>query len=122
MKLALVANKSWWVPASNATKLAVQIESEQEYLPAIEAKLLELVEKEGMPQAFKTAAWLMEPQGVTLEPTDDPETLVEHILATSSLGERVRAGAPWLAAPASPADAEEAVEQQQELSLADFLT
>ena len=120
MKLALVANKSWWVPAKNPTKLAVEISSPEQYLGAVEAKLLALVESQGLPGAMQTARWLMEDAG--LREADDPEQLVEQLLATASLGEMVRAGAPWLAAPASQADAEEAAANQADLTLADFLS
>lgn len=122
MKLAQIANKSWWVPARNPMKLAVEIDSPEQYLGAVEEKLLALVETQGMPAALKMAQWLMEPDGVTLQETDSPEQLVGQMLATASLGEMVRAGAPWLAALASQEDAEEAVSGQPELTLAEFLT
>ena len=122
MKLAQIANKSWWVPERNRTKLAVEINNPDQYLGAVEEKLLALVEAEGMPAALKMAQWLMEPDGVTLQETDSPEQLVGQMLATASLGEMVRAGAPWLAAPASQEDAEEAVSGQPELTLSEFLT
>lgn len=122
MKLAQIANKSWWVPERNRTKLAVEINNPDQYLGAVEEKLLALVEAEGMPKALQTAQWLMEPDGVVLQETDDPEQLVGQLLATASLGEMVRAGAPWLAKAASQEDAEEAVSGQPELTLGDFLT
>lgn len=122
MKLAQIANKSWWVPDRNPMKLAVEIDSPEQYLGAVEEKLLALVETQGMPAALKMAQWLMEPDGVTLQETDSPEQLVGQMLATASLGEMVRAGAPWLAEPASQEDAEEAVSGQPELTLSEFLT
>ena len=84
MKLAQIANKSWWVPERNRTKLAVEINNPDQYLGAVEEKLLALVEAEGMPKALQTAQWLMEPDGVVLQETDDPEQLVGQLLATAA--------------------------------------
>ena len=120
MKLVNVQSKWWWVPASNPMVLAVQIQTEQEYLPAIKAKLRSLLEAEDKP--LEMATWMMEPQGLEVQPTDDLDNLVEQLLATSSLGEMVRAGAPWNSDPEKPLPAMEAVESQESLNLSDFLT
>ena len=122
MKLVNVQSKWWWVPESNQTTLAVQIQQEQEYLPAIKAKLLALVEQAGpFPEVLEWATQAMESDGLEIQPTDSPENLVEQLLATASVGEMVRAGAPWMAQPAPPLEATGAVEGQAELTLQDFL-
>jgi hypothetical protein len=122
MQLVNVQNKSWWVPESHPMALAVPIQLEGDYLPAIRLKLLELVRQAGpLPKVLETVTWLMEPQGLEVQPTDSPDNLVDQLLATASVGEMVRAGHPAkaLAAPADEAVA--AVEAQSELRLEDFL-
>jgi hypothetical protein len=122
MNLVTVQNKSWWVPEENRFKLAVQVQSPDQYQAAIKDKVLALVQAEGMEKALELAAWVMEPQGVQIQPTQDPENLVEQILATVSVGEMTRAGDPYWAKPAPKAEAVSAVEMQDELDLVTFLS
>jgi hypothetical protein len=126
MKLVVFQGKSWWVPEENSISLAVQLqdpEDYQEYCRAINDKLLDLIAKAGpFPEVLAKVRWAMEPQGVAIEETNDPEQLVEQILATASVGEMVRSGAPGLAKPASKEEAQEAVEAQEALELLDFLS
>lgn len=122
MMLVNVQKKSWWVPESHPMALAVQIESEREYLPAIKEKLLALVLAAGLlPKVLETVTWLMEPQGLEVQPTTDPENLVDQLLATASVGEMVRAGAPGMSSEAPADEAVAAVEAQSEVRLEDFL-
>lgn len=122
MKTILVDGKSWWVPEARAWRLAVQIDSAEEYLPAIERKLLELIEAAGpFSEALDLVGWVMEPQGVRITPTADPDDLVAQVLATSSVGEMVRSGSPWCSRSAPSDEAIDAVETQGELTLAEFL-
>lgn len=122
MRLVTVNHARWWVPASYSTTLAVQIESERDYHPAIREKLLRLVERAGtLPEVLRLVTWIMEPQGLAVEHTHDPEHLVTQVLATSSVGEMVRGGAPWMSEAAPEDEAVAAVEAQGELTLEDFL-
>jgi len=122
VKAVIVDGKSWWVPEVRPWRLAVQIDAADQFLPAIKQKLWDLIEAAGtFSEALSLVTWIMEPQGVRIRPTDDPDDLVDQVLATSSMGEMVRSGAPWLAGPAPTREAVDAVETQHELTLSDFL-
>lgn len=122
MKLVTVQGRRWWVPEDNSCKLAVPIDDERDYHRAIVDKLLMLVREVGpMPEAVALATWIMEPQGLEVEPTKEPERLIAQLLATSGVGEMVRSGAPWMSEPAELHDALDAIEAQGELTLSEFL-
>jgi hypothetical protein len=119
MKLANVANKSWWVPETRPISLAVQIKDPTEYHPAIRQKLMALISKAGS-EAVPLAAEILADHGQ--EPMEEPERLVDQLLALVGVGEMVRAGDPEKAEPATQREAVAAVRAQAELTLADFLT
>jgi hypothetical protein len=122
MKVVTVQGKRWWVPEDNSCRLAVPIEDERDYYRAIADKLLMLVREVGpLPKAVALVTWIMEPQGLEVEPTNDAEQLIAQFLATSSVGEMVRSGAPWMSEPAELHHALDAIEAQGELTLSDFL-
>ena len=122
MELVMVDGGSWWVPASDPYTLAVQIKTEDEYMPAIRGKLYDLIEAFGpYPEALAMVTWLMDMQGVRIHAVDDPDDLIAQVLATSSIGEMVRAGAPWMSDPEPRDCAAEWVEAQAELTLGEFL-
>ena len=102
--------------------LAVIVNKEQDYYPAIREKLLRLLAAAGpLPDVIALVKLFMESDGVEVWPTNDPENLITQVLATASVGEMVRAGAPWMSRPAPYLEAIEAIEAQGELTLEDFL-
>lgn len=119
MKLVNVQKQLWWVPERNSALLAVPIQTEQEYYPAIRDKLVALMEKAG-PGVLDLVTRIMEPQGLVVEPTKDLERLASQVLATASVGEMVREGYPTGPA-ATTAAATMAVRDQPSLELTDFL-
>lgn len=119
LKLTKVAEKSWWVPESSPTALAVQIKTAAEYPQAIRDKVERLIEKAGS-EAADLVRSRLEQDGGRLEDSD-PEMLARALLRMQDIGEIVRMGNPEMAQPASQEDALDAIEAQADLTLEDFL-
>lgn len=117
LKLTKVAGKSWWVPESSPTSLAVEIQAASEYQGAIRDKVEQLIEQAGK-SAADLVRWRLESDGGAL---DNPDDLAGELLRMLDIGEMVRRGDPALAKPASRERALMAIAAQPDLTLADFL-
>ena len=115
MKLYNVAKQSWWVPAIHPQAMAVRIQTPEEFLQAIKAKMLALADKTQQGQREYLAQ---------ITPGADPEplSLVTALLGQVGLGEAIAENNPETGAePADEATALEAIASQGELTLADYL-
>ena len=122
-KPVIIAKKSWWVPAENRQKLAVEISRPEDYRQAIRWKMETLVESQGLEAAYKTANQInREDGGLPLEPPANSEHLVNQMLENSRVLEMIKWGSPEKAQPASREDAMFAVKDQPTLNWGVFLT
>jgi hypothetical protein len=128
-KLRKIQNEFWWVPENSPTSLAVQIADTEDYHQAIEWKMETLIEAEGLESAIQTVALtLTEVESIAflrdqrLIPAKTPEALVRFLLNQVDVSEMIRQGSPDRSEAADQATAEEAVQEQSELTLSDFLS
>jgi hypothetical protein len=121
-KLTKVQNESWWVPERNPYALAVKILEEDDYRLAIRYKLETLIEKEGLKDATDLARMtLEEAEARAMEKPQSVEHLAIMLMDRTDIGEMIRMGSPWMSESATQVEAEEAVQEQAELTLEDFL-
>jgi hypothetical protein len=115
MKLYNVANKYWWVPASAPQTMAVRIRTPQEFLTAIREKMYELALQTSKEEREDLAQ-------ITAGASSEPYHLVNMGLEQVSLLECIRAANPETGAKAATeTEALEAIANQSEVTLADFL-
>ena len=122
-KPVIIAKKSWWVPAENRQKLAVEISRPEDYKQAIRRKMEMLADKEGLEAAYQTANQINRADGgLSLMEPEDSEHLVNQMLENSRVLEMIKWGSPEKAEPASKEDAMFAVKDQPTLNWGVFLT
>jgi TPR repeat protein len=115
VKFYNVANKYWWVPEIAPLLMAVQIRTPQEFLTAIREKILAIAEQTSQEERADLAQ-------ITPGAESDPERLVLAGLEQVSLGELIRGANPETGAEAATeTEALEAIANQSEVTLADFL-
>lgn len=123
-KPVIVAKKSWWVPANDGLKLAVQIDRPEQYQEAVLWKMERLVQAMGLEPATALADRMLRQDGApALEPTYNPEHLVEQVLENSlDLRCMIREGSPVMAQAQEEQEATRLVEEQAELTWGNFLS
>ncbi|MDP3311992.1 hypothetical protein [Lutibacter sp.] len=110
----------WWIPLNHQIALAVELESEDDYLEAIQDKLMGLIEQATVAERKAAVA----PLGVfgKMVDVDNPWTMLNDLMNNGMVAEMLMEGRPAMDKELLDEDQRIAViEEQEELDLGNFL-